>query len=142
MAVTKTILRNTNLETVVQVGGTSGSATITLNSDLVASSQALTAGGTPTVNITGYMVSGLLTSAITVTRNSVNQMTFAPENSGTFDFQGQGFAQTQNNTSDIVVTIGAVEGHLILKLRKVDGYSPKVETAQFGGGDNPAVVGS
>ena len=142
MAVTKTILRNTNLETVVQVGGTSGSATITLNSDLVASSQALTAGGTPTVNITGYMVSGLLTSAITVTRNSVNQMTFAPENSGTFDFQGQGFAQTQNNTSDIAVTIGGVEGHVIIKIRKVSGYKPKVETATFGGGDNPAVAGS
>jgi hypothetical protein len=142
MAVTKTILRNTNLETVVQVGGTSGSATITLNSDLVASTQALTAGGTPTANITGYMVSGFLTSAITVTRNSANIMTFAPENSGTFDFQGQGFAQTQNNTSDIVVTVGTAEAYLILKIRKVTGYSTTIESAQFGGGDNPAVVGS
>jgi hypothetical protein len=142
MAVTKTILRNTNLETIVQVSGTAASATITLNSDILASSQSLTSGGTPTVDITGYMVSGLLTSAITVTRNSVNQMTFAPENSGTFDFQGQGFAQTQNNTSDIVVTIAGAEATLILKLRKQTGYSPKVETAQFGGGDNPAAVGS
>lgn len=142
MAVTKTILRNTNLETVVQVGGTSGTATITLNSDCLASSQALTAGGTPTVNITGYMVTGLLTSAITVTRNAVNIATFAPENSGTFDFQGQGFSQNQQNTYDIGVTIGTAEAHIILKLRKVDGYSPKVETAQFGGGDNPAAVGS
>jgi hypothetical protein len=88
------------------------------------------------------LVSGLLTSAITVTRNSVNQMTFAPENSGTFDFQGQGFAQSQNNTYDINVTVGTAEAYLILKLRKVDGYSPKIESAQFGGGDNPAVVGS
>jgi hypothetical protein len=41
-----------------------------------------------------------------------------------------------------VVTIGTAEATLILKLRKQTGYSPKVETAQFGGGDNPAVVGS
>jgi hypothetical protein len=141
MAVTKTILRNTNLETVVQVGGTSGTATISLNSDCLASSQELD-GATQTANITGYMVSGFLTSAITVTRNSVNQMTFAPENSGTFDFQGQGFAQSQNNTYDIAVTIGTAEAHLILKIRKVSGYKPKIETATFGGGDNPAAAGS
>ena len=141
MAVTKTILRNTNLETVVQVGGTSGTATISLNSDCLASSQELD-GATQTCNITGYMVSGFLTSAITIARNSVTQMTFAPENSGTFDFQGQGFAQTQNNTSDIAVTVGTGEAYVIIKIRKVSGYKPKIETATFGGGDNPAAAGS
>lgn len=140
MAVTKTILRNTNLETVVKVGGTAGSATITLNSDCLASSQELD-GATQTANITGYMVSGFLTSAITITRNSVNVMTFAPENSGTFDFQGQGFADTTQNTKDIVVTVGAAEAYVIIKIRKVSGYKPKVETATFGGGDDPTQAG-
>jgi hypothetical protein len=140
MAVTKTIIRNTNLETVIRVGGTSGTATISLATDCLASSQVLD-GGTQTANITGYMVTGLLTSAITVSRNSVNIATFAPENSGIFDFQGQGFSENTNNTSDIAVTIGTAEAHIYIKIRKVSGYKPKVETATFGGGDDPTQAG-
>lgn len=141
MAVTKTILKNTNLETIVKVGGTSGSSTITLNTDCLAGSQELD-GGTQTAVITGYMVSGVLTSAITITRNAQPLIAFAPENSGVLDFQGQGFADTTNSTSDLVVTIGATEAHVFIKIRKVSGYKPKVETATFGGGDNPAVAGA
>jgi hypothetical protein len=141
MAVTKTILKNTNLETIIKVGGTSGTANITLATDCLAGSQELD-GATQVANITGYMVSGLLTSAITVTRNAQPLMTFAPENSGVLDFQGQGFADTTNNTSDLAVTIGTAEAHIFIKIRKVSGYKPKVETATFGGGDNPAVAGA
>lgn len=140
MAVTKTIIRNTNLETVVRVGGTAGTATISLNSDCLASSQVLD-GATQVANITGYMVSGLLTSAITVARNGSNIMAFAPENSGVMDFQGQGFSEQTNNTNDIAVTIGAAEAHIYIKIRKVSGYKPKIETATFGGGDDPTQAG-
>ena len=41
MAVTKTILKNTNLETVIKIAGTAGSATIDLQTDCVAGTQAL-----------------------------------------------------------------------------------------------------
>lgn len=140
MAVTKTIIRNTNLETIVKVGGTSGSATITLNSDCLANSQELD-GATQTANITGYMVSGVLTSSITVVRNAVPVMAFAPENSGVMDFQGQGFSDNVQNTKDIVVTVGAAEAHIYIKIRKVSGYKPKIETATFGGGDDPTQAG-
>jgi hypothetical protein len=44
MAVIKTILKNTNLETIIKIGGTAGSSTITLDGDCLATTtQALTA---------------------------------------------------------------------------------------------------
>ena len=59
-----------------------------------------------------------------------------------FDFEGQGFRDNTENSSDIVVAISGAEAHIYLTLRKVSGYATKVETAQFGSYDNPAVVGS
>jgi hypothetical protein len=141
MAVTKTIIKNTNQETIVKVGGTAGSATIALATDCLASTQALD-GATQTVDIVTAQTNGLLTSAITVVRNAIPVMAFAPENSGTFNFEGNGLRDTVQNTKDIVVTISGAEAHIYLTLRKVGGYATKVETAQFGSYDNPAVVGS
>ena len=141
MAVTKTIIKNTNQETIVKVGGTAGSATISLATDCLASTQSLD-GATQTVDIVTAQSNGLLTSAITIVRNSVAIMAFAPENSGTFNFEGNGLRDTVQNTKDIVVTISGAEAHIYLTLRKVGGYATKVETAQFGSYDNPAVVGS
>ena len=50
-------------------------------------------------------------------------------------------ADTTQNTKDIVVTVGAAEAYVIIKIRKVSGYKPKVETATFGGGDDPTQAG-
>jgi hypothetical protein len=141
MAVTKTIIKNTNQETIIKVGGTAGSATISLTTDCLASTQALD-GATQTVDIVTAQSNGLLTSAITVVRNSVAIMAFAPENSGTFNFEGNGLRDTVQNTKDIVVTISGAEAHIYLTLRKVGGYATKVETAQFGSYDDKTVVGS
>jgi hypothetical protein len=141
MAVTKTIIKNTNQETIVKVGGTAGSATIALATDCLASTQALD-GATQTVDIVTVQTNGLLNSGITVVRNSVAIMAFAPENSATFNFEGNGLRDTVQNTRDIVVTISGAEAHIYFTLRKVGGYATKVETAQFGSYDNPAVVGS
>ena len=142
MAVIKTILKKTAQEAVVKVAGTAGSATISLANDLLPASQALTVGGTPTVNIVGAHWTGALNSTITVVRNSIATLTIPADQPTQFDFEGSGFVDTTNNTSDIVVTIGGAEAQVYLILRKVDGYSSKVETAQFGAYDNESVVGS
>ena len=141
MAVTKTIIKNTNQETIVKVGGTTGSATITLATDCLASTQALS-GATQTVDIVSAQVAGLLSSAITIVRNSVPVMAFAPENSGIFDFEGMGHRDPVQNDKDIVVTVAGAEAHIYLTLRKVGGYTTKVETAEFGSKDDTTVVGS
>ena len=141
MAVVKTILKKTAQEAVVKVAGSDGSVVISLANDLLPASQALTVGGTPTVNIVGAHWTGAAGSTIRVIR--VGDILTIPADQPTqFDFEGLGFVDTINNTTDITVTLGAVECQIYLILRKVDGYSTKVETAQFGIYDNETVVGS
>lgn len=141
MAVTKTIIKNTNQETIIKISGTAASATISLATDCLAATQALD-GATQTVDIVSAQVTGLLNSGITVVRNAVPVLAFAPENSGSFNYEGNGYRDTVENTKDIVVTVSGAEAHIYLTLRKVGGYATKVETAQFGSYDNKTVVGS
>lgn len=142
MAVTKTILKLTNQEAVVKVAGTSGSATITLATDLLTGAGQALDGSTQTVNIVKAITSGLVGSAITVARNSVNILTVAGENAGVFDLNSNGFVDTIQNTKDIVVSIGSVESQIYLVLRKVGGYKTTIEIEQFGPYDDPEVAGS
>lgn len=142
MAVRKTILKNTNQETIVKIAGTAASATIDLDVDLVASTQAVS-GGTQTVNIVGAKWNGLSGSTITVTRNSVNILTLPGDAPHDIDMAaGSGFVDTEQNTSDIVVTIAGAEAQCYLILRKVGGYATKVETPVYGAYDNESAVGS
>lgn len=142
MAVTKTILKNTNNETIVKIAGTAASATISLNSDCVASTQA-TSGATQTVNIVGFQFTGLASSTITIARNGTNITTVSAEGHDDVEFAaGMGFSDTIQNTSDIVVTIAGAEAQLYLTLRKVSGYASKVETAVYGAYDDQTAVGS
>lgn len=138
MAVTKTVLRVNNNRAIVRIIGTTGgdTATITLNSDLVGSGDALTAGGTPTANITTINVS--CANHTHINRNGIliatlfdNTVVDSPQ-----------FVLNDHNTSDIVVTFQGGAGQILLDITKVSGYSPKFESAQFGGNDNIAVVGS
>jgi len=142
MAVTKTILKNTNNETVIKIAGTADGATIDLQTDCLASTQALD-GATQTVNIVGVQWVGLPNAAITITRNSVNILTLPGGGADYMEFSaGSGYVDTINNTYDIVVNIAGAEAQCYLILRKVGGYASKVETAQFGAYDNESVVGS
>jgi hypothetical protein len=142
MAVVKTVLKKTHQEAVVKVAGTAAASTISLTSDLLPSSQALTSGGTPAVNIIGLHWSGAATSTITIVRGGVTVLAIAADNANNFDFEGLGFVDTVGNTSDIVVTIAGAEAAVYLQLRKIDGYSSKVESAQFGALDDVTAVGS
>lgn len=142
MAVTKTILKNTNQETIIKIAGTAGSATIDLQTDCLDPNQALD-GDTQTVNIAGIQWTGLTGATVTIARNSVNVSTINAADAGTLYLaEGYGYVDTTENTSDLVVSIAGAEAQCYIKLRKVSGYATKIETAQFGSYDNPAVVGS
>ena len=142
MAVTKTVLKNINQESVVKVAGTAAAATIDLSVDLLASTQALD-GATQTVNIIGLVWTGATDGIITITRNNVIITTLQANAAGMLYFDGQSMIpDTIQNTSDIVVTISGAQAECWLRLRKVGGFATKVETAVFGSYDNETVVGS
>ena len=142
MAVTKTVLKNTNQESVVKVAGTAAAATIDISADLLASTQALD-GATQTVNIIGLVWTGATDGIITITRNSVVITTLQANAAGMLYFDGQSMIpDTIQNTSDIVVTISGAQAECWLRLRKVGGFASKVETAVFGAYDDQTVVGS
>jgi hypothetical protein len=143
MAMTLTTVKNTNQETVIHFTSSAAeSGTIALNT-LTASTQALTAGGTPTVDIVKFICTGELGSKVTINRNSKIVIACAPENEAVIEFNSWGIPVNNDNTSSIVITNGAakdVSGWIIL--RKVSGWSTKVETATFGAYDDVTQVGA
>jgi hypothetical protein len=142
MPVTKTILKNTNNETIVKVAGTAAAATIDLQTDCLATTQALN-GATQTVNIAGVQWVGLPNSTITITRNSVNILTLPGGGADYLEFAaGNGFVDNIEATNDIEVTVAGAEAQCYLILRKAGGYATKVETAVFGAYDDETAVGS
>lgn len=141
-AVALTTIKNTNQETVIKFEGTAGSTdgTITI-ADLTAGTQARNAD-TPTVNIVKLISTGLLTSAVTIKRNSTVVMACAPENAPVINLTQDGITDTVNNTSDIVITVAGAAATGYLVLRKVAGWSTKVETAVYGAYDDETRVGA
>ena len=125
MSGVKTILKLTPLHCVVKISD-AGTQTITLASDLkwgnaAAGQQEVPNGGGTglcTVNIVGisYNIPGA--TAGSVVRNSVH--IFDPL--GCFQFHFNGYADTQQNESDIVVTIPSGGGQIYLELVKIAGY--------------------
>ena len=142
MAMTITTLKNTNQETVIHFASSlAESGTVTI-ANLTASTQARNAD-TPAVNIVKWSISGELASKVNILRNSKNVIVCAPENAPYAELNAWGVPLTNDNTFDIVITNGAAkEVTGILVLRKVAGWSTKVEHATFGAYDNPAAVGS
>jgi hypothetical protein len=142
MAVLFTTVKNTNLETIIHfdtVAAESGTITI---ANLAAATQARNSD-TPAVNIVKFFCSGQLGSGIRIVRNSKNIISASPENVPLLDFNSNGFSDTTNNTYDIVVTNDVakpVTGYIVL--RKVAGWSTKVETATYGAYDDVTAVGS
>lgn len=137
----KSILKKTESKVAVKLYGTDLNETVTLNSDCLASTEALTVGGTPTVNIMGIHWSGAPDGVATITRNSIVVATLPGGASGELLFNDAEFTETTGNTSDIVVTsTGLMQVWLLL--RKASGYSSKIETAQFSVYDNTNAVGS
>ena len=142
MAMVFTTLKNTNQETVIHFASSAAeSGTITI-ANLTASTQARNSD-TPTVNIVKWTVSGELASKINIVRNSKNVIVAAPENAPYAELNAWGIPLTNDNTFDIVITNGAAKEITgILVLRKIAGWSTKVENEVYGAYDDVSRVGA
>jgi hypothetical protein len=143
MAATRTtIIRNTNQETIIKYEGSSVDTAATIDiSTLTASTQARNSD-TPTVNIVKFICSGLLTGGVTVVRNSVTILAAAPENAPVLDLTQNGISDSVQNTQNIVITTTGAASTGYLVLRKLAGWSTKVEDATYGAYDDPTRVGA
>jgi hypothetical protein len=143
MAVLFTTVKNTNQEVIVHFDTVlAESGTLALNT-LGADTQSLTAGGTPTVNIVKFICTGADGAGTRITRNGKNIISCAPENAPQLDLNSMGISDNINNTADIVVVNDAakpVTGYLVL--RKVAGWSTKVEEATYGAYDDRTTAGN
>jgi len=142
MAMTITTLKNTNQETVIHFASSAAeSGTITI-ANLTAATQARNSD-TPTVNIVKWQVTGELASKVTINRNSKIVIACAPENAPYAELNAWGIPLSNDNTYDIVITNGVAKDVTgILVLRKIAGWSTKVETAVYGAFDDQTAVGS
>ena len=141
-AVRTTTIRNTNQETIIKYEGSSSDTAATIDiSALAATTQARNAD-TPTVNIVKFIATGLLTSGVLVTRNGVNVLAAAPENSPVINLTQDGVSDSVQNTQNIVITCSGAASVGYLVLRKVAGWSSKVEEPFFGAYDDRTQVGS
>jgi hypothetical protein len=141
-AVRTTTIRNTNQETIIKFEGSSADTAATIDISTLAAATQARNSDTPTVNIVKFIATGLLTSGITVTRNGVVVVVAAGENAPVLDLTQNGISDSIQNDKNIVVTCSGAASVGYLVLRKVAGWSTKVETAQFGIYDNQSVVGS
>lgn len=141
-AVRTTTIKNTNLETIIKYEGSSLDTAATIDiSTLTASTQARNSD-TPTVNIVKLVASGLLTSGVLVTRNGVNILAASPENSPTIDLTQNGISDSVQNTQNIVITCSGAASTGYLVLRKLAGWSSKVENEKYGAYDDATRVGA
>jgi len=134
-------LRNVNQETIIKfTGGATDTGTVAI-AGLAATTQARNSD-TPMVNMVRIIASGLTNSNLTITRGGVAVFQGSPGAAIDFEFISNGFSDSVNNTSDLVFTIGtaAVTGYITL--RKLAGWSTKVEDATYGAYDDRTVVGS
>jgi hypothetical protein len=143
MAVLFTTVKNTNLETVIHFDTVAAeSGTITL-ANLTADGTQARNSDAPAVNIVKFFCTGQLTAGLLIVRNGKNIIACAPENAPVLDLNQNGFVDNINNTYDIVVTntvAKPVTGYIVL--RKVAGWSTKVETATYGAYDDVTRVGA
>lgn len=142
MAMTLTTVKNTNQETVIHfTSAAAETGTITI-ANLTATTQARNSDA-PKVDIVKFICTGELGSKVTVVRNSKTVIACAPENEAVVEFNSWGIPVNNDDTFDIVVNNGAakeVTGWIVL--RKIAGWSTKVETATYGAYDNETQVGA
>lgn len=135
----KTILKKSGAKIAVKLHGTDLGETITLNSDCLVASEALS--GTQRANIISMHWCGAADAFATITRNSVKIAILQANATGQLTFYDTDFTDSIENESDIVVTSSG-EMQVWIVLRKVSGYSSKIETAEFSVYDDTNAVGS
>jgi hypothetical protein len=143
MSMNFTTIKNTGQETIIhfECPAEIANGTITI-ANLTAATQARNSDA-PKVNIVRFLSTGEDGAAVQIVRGIKTILVCAPENAPFLDLPAMGISDSQLNTDDIIVqnlTAKRVSGYITL--RKVAGWSGKIETAEFGSYDNPNVVGS
>ena len=120
MAVTKTFLKKTRLQSVislVSVGG--GNATISMN-ELALADETIDFANVPAqVNITHTYFA--TTDKVDVSRNATVVLSLVGQDNWNFA-QETGFVINDQNSDDILVDFGAANGTCIISLHKTAGY--------------------
>ena len=143
MAVTKTVLKNAEIEAIIKVAGTAGSATISLTTDLPTTRQVVPQGVSPSATISGLQWTGDTNGIVTITRNDVVIATLQANAAGALEMNGQMMIpDAVESLSDIVVTISGAQCECWIKLKKTSGYQSTVEYHKYGSYDDEAVVGA
>ena len=142
MAMYLTTVKNTGQETIIHFEAVDASfATISLSS-LTAPTQARNSDA-PKVNIVRFISTGEDGALVVVSRNGKNIIACSPENAPFLDITSMGITESIQNGDDIKIENKygkVVTGYITL--RKVKGWSGKIETAEFGSYDDETVVGS
>jgi hypothetical protein len=136
-----TTVRNTNQETIIHFSATGQDTASIRIADLAAPSQERNSDY-PVVNIVRFVATGEDTSSLTVLRNDQLIISCAPENAPILDLTSMGISEGQYGDVDIVISNNQstnVTGYITL--RKVQGWSTKVETATYGAYDDETIVG-
>lgn len=116
MAAVTTVLKLTQVQGVVKVhGGNTDTATIALATTLKKSTETQ---ASPIVNIKRIQWATDKNADITITRNSVVIWDLF----GTGDLDFNGYADTEENDGDIIVTFNNGDGTVIIETSKVSGY--------------------
>lgn len=119
------VLKKTPIHCVVKVTG-AGATTITLATDLLHSHQTAV---DPTVNIAAIHFAVPGATPATVVRNSITHYELA----GNYSFDFNGFSDSDDNKKDIIVTLPAGGGTVILELTKIGGYGDVQHRGNDGG---------
>lgn len=123
----KTILKKTPIHCVVKALGTTTTAeTISLGTDLLHTNET---AGTPTVNIAAIHWAIPSTATATIVRNGTTLWVLTGSHS--IDFNG--FSDSVENASDIVINIPSAGGTVVVELVKVGGYGNEQHRNQLGG---------
>lgn len=132
----KSILTKTETSAVVKLTG-AGTETITLNTDLLSTTQEL--DGTLKVGIS--FIQWTTGGNVTIVRNGVTVFELYV-NSGSMDLAGHGgcVEYTQGDQNIVVTITGG--GTVLMTLRKAGGYKSKIEPHYYGSYDNPTVAGA
>jgi len=123
MAITKTILKKVRQQAVIKFVG-DGTANVDCNVDVRLSDETFSGYGNANLNInTIYYNQSNSSTPITITRNGgISFQLFG--NDQWLLSQQSGFVDNANNGANIVVTIPAPGGTVILGLTKAGGYTP------------------
>jgi hypothetical protein len=143
MSVNFTTIKNTNQETVIhfESPATIQNGTITI-ANLAAASQARNSDA-PKVNIVRFICTGEDGAAVIIQRGIKTVLVCAPENAPQLDLPALGISDNINNDQDIVIqnqTAKQMSGYIVL--RKIQGWSTKVEEATYGAYDDRTQVGA